>query len=152
MSKRYSGKQVIRAGEMFLDDKIFDAEKDDQFQHAMEVLSYWRFSHEEPLNKAHLLVRSATNGVDKSAILAKRLKRHVSIVGKLRRFKSENMKLKNMQDIGGCRAILKNEKKLRQALRDLKRKSQFKNSNGEVKIKDYISTPKIDGYRGVHIL
>ena len=50
----------------------------------------------------------------KNAFFAKRLKRSNSIIAKLERF--DDMRLKTMQDIGGCRAILVNEKKLRLSL------------------------------------
>ena len=52
-------------------------------------------------------------------MLAKRLKRAASIVNKLRRF--NGMKLRSMQDIGGYRAILSNEKKVRKLVRALRK-------------------------------
>lgn len=87
---------------------------------------------------------------DKDAICAKRLKRHVSIVNKLRRF--NKMKLRNMQDIGGCRVVVSSIKKLRQIERRLKKRPEFKIRNGHVKMKDYIEHPKEDGYRSVHMI
>lgn len=152
MEKKVSGKAVIKAGDSLVSDDIFLPEHDEEFRAAMSVLSYWRFLHEEPMNKAHDLLERICLKADKDVILAKRLKRHVSIVGKLRRFQEQNMKLKNMQDIGGCRAILKSEKKLRKVLRELKQQSAFRGSNGVFRVKDYINSPKTDGYRGVHII
>lgn len=61
------------------------------------------------------------------------------------------MKLKNMQDIGGCRAIVASSKKVVQISRDLKKHPNFK-IGGKVKFKDYLSSPKEDGYRGFHIV
>lgn len=55
------------------------------------------------------------------------------------------MKLRAMQDIGGCRAIVSNEKRVWKVVRDLRDKKDFK-------IKDYIRNPKPDGYRGVHLI
>lgn len=78
------------------------------------------------------------------------MKRHISIVSKLRRF--EDMKLKNMQDIGGCRAIVSNIKKLRQVERELKKQKEFRIKDGLPKYKDYISKPKNDGYRCLHLI
>lgn len=148
MDNIYSGKQVIKAGEKLLDNKILD--DDEEFEAVMDILSYWRFSHEIPLENAlDLLTNSALNK-DKSAIFAKRLKRSFSIIMKLRRFR--DMKLKNMQDIGGCRAIVSNPKKLQQIVRDLRKEPHFKNSNGKIRAKDYIDTPKEDGYRGYHLI
>ena len=103
MNKKYTGKQIIKAGEMLLDYNI------EEFDSAMDILSYWRFSHEKPLGEALKILQETTIKIDKNAIFAKRLKRYVSIVYKLRRFRK--MKLKNMQDIGGCRAIISSPRK-----------------------------------------
>lgn len=146
MDKTYTGKQIIKAGEKFLEENISDKD----FNAAMEVLSYWRFSHEVPLENALKILQETTLKIDKNAIFAKRLKRYVSIVSKLRRFRK--MKLKNMQDIGGCRAIVSNPKKLEKVMRILKKKSEFKNLEGKIRFKDYITQPKEDGYRGYHLI
>jgi len=144
----YSGKEIIRAGEELLDGDLI--KRPNEYQNAMDVLSYWRFSHEEALVVAFNLLQETAKNKDKNAILAKRLKRTASIVSKLRRF--EKMKLKNMQDIGGCRAIVSNEKKLRQIVRELRKQPNFKHTTGKIKSKDYIVNPKEDGYRGYHLI
>lgn len=148
MKKKYSGKQVIRAGEMLINDDILKSPK--EFESAMDILSYWRFSHESPLAEALRVVEETTLTIDSSAIFAKRLKRYVSIVNKLRRFR--DMKLKNMQDIGGCRVIVSTPKKLTQTIRALRKREEFKNKDGRIRFKDYIENPKEDGYRGYHLI
>jgi ppGpp synthetase/RelA/SpoT-type nucleotidyltranferase len=148
MRSKYSGKEVIKAGEIFLhEDGNHSA---DELNRAMDVLSYWRFEHEYALEKALELLRKETLKKDKSAIFAKRLKRYASIVSKLKRFRK--MKLKNMQDIGGCRAIVSSEKKLYQVVRELRKKDNFKNGQGIIRYKDYVKNPKDDGYRGYHLI
>ena len=145
----FSGKQVAKAGEMFLHENILADEV--MFSHAMDVLSFWRYSHNESLDNAFSKLQIIVLKKDKKSIFAKRLKRYISIIDKLKRFKS--MKLKKMQDIGGCRAILTNEKKLRQVVRELKKQSEFKHIGEKLyKTKDYIKLPKEDGYRGYHII
>lgn len=57
-----------------------------------------------------------------------------------------------MQDIGGCRAIVSNQKKLMQIVRVLKQRKEFRGDKGKLKYKDYISHPKDDGYRGYHLI
>lgn len=148
MAERYSGKQVIKAGEMLILDEILDDDK--TFDQAFEILSYWRFSHEDALESALDLLQRVTLKKDKKAFFAKRLKRYFSIVIKLRRFK--DMKLKNMQDIGGCRAVVSNLKKVDQVVRELKSIPEFRNTEGKVRFKDYIKQPKDDGYRGYHLI
>ena len=144
----YSGKEVIKAGEKLLDEGLVN--KTNEYSAAMDVLSYWRFSHEKPLEIAFDMLQEVAGKIDKSAIFAKRLKRYMSIVAKLRRF--NQMKLRNMQDIGGCRAIVTTEKKLRQIVRELRKRPQFRNSDGKIRSKDYIKNPKDDGYRGYHLI
>jgi len=148
MTKKYSGKEIIRAGEIFIENDIL--EDQEKFDKAFKVLSYWRFSHEKPLETAFYLLQKVTTKKDRSAIFAKRLKRYISIIFKLKRF--SGMKLKNMQDIGGCRAIVSNEKKAQQIIRELKKHKEFIAESGRKRFKDYIKTPKYDGYRGYHLI
>lgn len=148
MAQKYSGKDIIRAGETFLTEQNLGHEE--ELSRAMDVLSYWRFEHERPLEKALALLQEKTLEKDRKAIFAKRLKRYPSIVAKLKRFRQ--MKLKNMQDIGGCRAIVSSEKKLFQIVRELRKREEFKNSLGVIRYKDYIENPKEDGYRGYHLV
>lgn len=149
MECKFSGKEIDRAGRKFMDtDTILKDKK--EFDRIMDVLSSWRFCHEEPLNDALRILKNTVRPNDKNAIFAKRLKRHVSIYNKLRRF--PQMTLRNMQDIGGCRAILKSEKKLRKSVRDLKNCPEFQTASGRVRSKDYIKNPKPDGYRSYHLV
>ena len=145
----YSGKQVIRAGEKLLDKDLM-IKKPEEYFSAMDVLSYWRLIHERPLDIAFTMLQDVANKRDRTTVCAKRLKRFVSIEAKLRRF--SNMKLKNMQDIGGCRAIVRNEKRLHQLIRDLRKRPEFKNAKGEIRASDYIQEPKDDGYREYHLI
>lgn len=148
MKEKYSGKRVNKAGEKFLTNAIFD--EPDDFNSAMDILSYWRFQHETPLETAISLLEEESKKHDKAAIFAKRLKRYPSIVVKLRRF--PKMKLKNMQDIGGCRAIVSSKKKLYQIIRELRKRDEFRNNENALRFKDYIKSPKVDGYRGYHLV
>ena len=145
---KHSGKSIGRAGAVLR--KAESERTTVEFSEAIEILSHWRFSHEEPLNLAFSLLQDVTLKRDKNAIFAKRLKRAPSIAKKLRRF--DGMTLRGMQDIGGCRAVLSSEKKLAQVLRELKKLSEFKWKNGRAKVTDYIKKPKPDGYRSVHLI
>jgi len=146
---KYSGKQITKAGNNFLSDEIMSVPI--HFSHTLDVLSYWRSCHTVPLENALEKLRIVTKSIDKNALYAKRLKRYPSIQLKLRRF--PKMSLKNMQDIGGCRVIVANSKKVEQVVRALRTKPEFKTSNGgAIKYKDYIKSPKDDGYRSYHII
>ena len=149
MGFMYSGKQVIRAGENLLDDKLQTSDPT-CFDESMNILSYWRLSHEQPLEQAFIILQQIALSRDKRTIFAKRLKRYASIVAKLRRYNS--MKLKNVQDIGACRAIVHSQKQLYQLTRELRNNDHFRYSGGDFKFKDYIKEPKEDGYRGYHLM
>lgn len=143
----YSGNQINKAGSKLADP---DAELVD-ISAAMDVLSYWRHCHETPLEAAFYPVQRVAMKIDRDAIFAKRLKRTASIITKLQRSHGR-MQLSRMQDVGGCRAIISTEKKLRKIVRELKKTSELKGANGIVRTTDYIASPKDDGYRGVHIV
>ncbi len=55
------------------------------------------------------------------------------------------MKLRNMQDIAGCRAILSSTKNVNKVKRELNKKREYR-------VRDHIKRPKPDGYRGVHLI
>ena len=148
MNKSFSGKQKNRAGEVLREASF--SQNDESLTEAMDVLSYWRFCHEKPLEIAFTKLQSIAKNKDKTALFAKRLKRYVSISRKLQRY--DRMSLKNMQDIGGCRAIVANEKKLRPIVRELRKLPEFKTAGGNLRSKDYISNPKKDGYRSYHLI
>ncbi|EGR4210786.1 GTP pyrophosphokinase [Vibrio cholerae] len=120
---------------------------------AINKIQNYREIHAYPLMlmKNHLV--RASNRVSPDIIVARRLKRLPTIINKLERpsldGKSDNsIKLTRMQDIGGCRAIVKNLKELKelQALL-LKSRSVHK----IIHTSDYL-TPKDSGYGGVHLI
>lgn len=112
----------------------------------LDVLDNFRASHSYPLNAFSMTLKNRIRG-HSGAFVAQRIKRLGSIAVKL--LDRKNMKLTQMQDIGGCRAVLPNLKQVL-ALRDLYLarggKHQFL---GE---KDYIfEEPQATGYRGMHL-
>ena len=145
---RYTKSRVQKAGEAFRDfDSLIKDEK--KFNETMDVLSYWRLSHENPLAEAYIILQNNIIKYDKNAFFAKRLKRYEAIVKKLKRLKTN---LSTMQDIGGCRAIVESEKKVLQSMRELKKHKNFRDDSLKGKHKDYINNPKEDGYRGYHVI
>lgn len=137
----YTKSQIKKAGEYLAKNKhdISNLE----YSKSLDILSYHRSCHEQSLINAVELVSECAREVEHSAIIGKRLKRAPSIIEKLQRYST--MKLNTMQDIGGCRAIVSTEKKVSKIVRLLRKKCSFR-------IDDYIAHPKIDGYRGVHLI
>ena len=114
---------------------------------AMQVLSNWRSAHSFPLNTFQVGLRDRARRVYRDALVAQRLKRVPSMVAKLRRF--QTMALSQMQDIGGCRAVVGSVRSVRQ-LREAFMRSGMKHRL--VREKDYIAIPKESGYRSVHLV
>jgi ppGpp synthetase/RelA/SpoT-type nucleotidyltranferase len=150
MLKKFSGKNVVKAGDLFLTDDIYQDKVG--YDWAMSVLSYWRSSHEESLELAFSLTQKITRKIDVKAVYAKRLKRTPSIVRKLRFVSKDNMKLKTMHDIGGCRIIVTSTKALYKVIAELKKQPEFLKEGGGVRCRDYLSTAKKTGYRSYHLI
>jgi hypothetical protein len=90
--------------------------------------------------------------IDERAIIAQRLKRLFSIAVKLKR--NQHMALSQMQDLGGCRAVVRNVRAVHRLVAKYEQ-SVSKNPNARaefVKKYDYIAGPKNDGYRSVHFV
>lgn len=122
-----------------------------EYHEALGVVNNWRSAHSFPLNTFQTNLRDRARRVDASSLIAQRLKRLVSIEAKLRRF--PKMPLSQMQDLGGCRAVLKNAK-LVYELVAMYEESTLKNAKRHEFLRkvDYIAVPKPDGYRGVHLI
>ena len=146
---KYSKNRVNRAG-YFLLSAPFTEVDDVYFENlvkAFDVLSNWRSCHGYPINTFQSTLRDRLKLIDKKAIVAQRLKRDTSIILKLQRYNS--MKLAQMQDIGGLRAVVKTINQVR-TIEHMYRERTFKHEL--VGDRDYISNPKESGYRSVHLV
>ncbi len=119
-------------------------------QDDLSIFSEWRSSHAILTRElAKTLKRKTIN--EKHTIISRRLKRQPSIFAKLTRY--PNMQLNTMQDIGGVRVILKNQKEvytLSNALDNLYGTNKKAMFSLKKPISDYIKNPKNDGYRSIH--
>jgi hypothetical protein len=117
---------------------------------AYGVVQNWRTSHALPLNVFQAALRKRAAKVDSGVIVAQRLKRFISVMNKLVR--EPRMKLSQMQDLGGCRAILSSVKEVERLYEIYKGSETLFGSSTQPKCYDYIRHPKPDGYRGIHIV
>jgi hypothetical protein len=62
---------------------------------------------------------------------------------------SRSMNLSQMQDIGGCRAVMRSMSQVKEMLEIYKSRPVVHHLVG---IKNYIDSPKADGYRGIHLI
>jgi hypothetical protein len=155
---KYAKKRVNWAGKMLLVesptyfDSNFNVTDDYQawaqeYLAALDIINNWRSSHNFPLNTFHIGLKRRAKIIDPGAVTAQRIKRLASIEAKLLRFPT--MTLSQMQDIGGCRAIVSSAQGVAKlcesyAESDLKHIPQ--------QTDNYIDSPKESGYRGVHLI
>jgi ppGpp synthetase/RelA/SpoT-type nucleotidyltranferase len=118
--------------------------------HIYRVVNNWRASHQRPLNTFSMTLRNRAKQISgEDIIIAQRVKRLESIKSKLR--VQPMMKLSQMQDIAGCRAVLPSVGAVRELERLYRSSTDFSHvlkSSG----KDYIVEPKTSGYRGIHLI
>lgn len=121
---------------------------------ALEILSNWRAAHNYPLQVFFNRLNRISEKLNSNALTAQRLKRVPSILSKLNRTYPEmnkpTMKLTQMQDIAGCRAVLSNVKLAKKLFKEEYLEGDLKHEL--VKVNDYIENPKNDGYRSIHLI
>jgi ppGpp synthetase/RelA/SpoT-type nucleotidyltranferase len=148
----YSVQEVNAAGRILVasqtDDGEWWHENFLQYLDALDVINNWRGSHAYPLNTFQINLRSTAKRFDARPLVAQRVKRMISISNKLQIQKS--MKLSQMQDLGGCRAILSNVASVKDVVNYYHKKSSIKHILASSD--DYINTPKRSGYRGMHLV
>lgn len=121
---------------------------------SLEIINNWRSSHYHPLNTIQMRLRKKASAIDGTSLVAQRIKRLSSIKHKMERF--DTMRLVQIQDIGGCRAILSTMDHLSKLVDIYTLKEKNRTGRGIkhklVGIKDYINKPPKTGYRGVHLI
>lgn len=138
-----SKKAVDRAGAAIVDPFTGAAE----LQEALGVINNWRASHSFPLNTFQVGLRRRARTLDRSALIAQRIKRLSSIEAKLMRFPT--MKVSQMQDIGGCRAVMRNVGLVRKMVEAYQTSSV---KHKLMRVDDYLASPQASGYRGMHLI
>jgi hypothetical protein len=111
------------------------------------VVNNWRSAHSFPLNTFQQNLRRIAPLFDPECLVAQRIKRLRSIYKKLD--DRPTMKLTQMQDIGGCRCIVRDTPAVL-ALYGRYKASRMKHRL--VSVDDYINNPKTSGYRGIHLI
>lgn len=113
----------------------------------LAIINNWRSAHAYPLNTFQITLRNKARKIESEAIVAQRSKRLESIHKKLAG--KPTMRMTQMQDIAGCRAIfskLKDVYTLANEYKTSRFDHKFRNE------KDYIANPKPDGYRCYHLV
>jgi hypothetical protein len=140
----FSKAKVDEAGRRFGDLRV--ALTDADVDEILSKIDDWRSAHGFPLSVFHQTLTATAESVESSALLVNRLKRLISIGRKLM---NESTRLTQMQDIGGCRAVvntLANVRELAEAFGHAQSLHTLDHWD------DYISYPRASGYRGVHMI
>jgi hypothetical protein len=114
---------------------------------ALDVINNWRSAHAYPLNTFQITLRNRARKFERAVTVAQRAKRLDSIHRKL--LSKKTMRLTQMQDIAGCRAIFTRLPHVYKLVEFYKKADFDHNFRNE---KDYISNPKPDGYRSYHLV
>ncbi len=139
----HSRSRIDRAGR----ELVLAADSPEATEGALAVVNDWRSFHAFPLNSITVVLKQKTRRIQHDALVVQRLKRSRSILAKLVR--EPSMRLTQMQDIGGCRAVLNTVESvylLKESYLD--KKGQYE----VVQIDDYIRAPKKSGYRSLHLV
>lgn len=135
----YTGGDIKRLGERLRTCKGKHISDED-----LDLLQAHRLSFTDPLFRVFKELTQHKTSVERSAIIAFRLKRISTIINKT--IRQPKMQLNRMWDIAGIRIIFNNEFAVRKMLELIKTNYEIR---GE--IRDRFNDPKKIGYRAIHI-
>jgi ppGpp synthetase/RelA/SpoT-type nucleotidyltranferase len=143
----FTMKQIKRAGKVIAGRLLWSPETEQEIREAFRVANNWRDTHAYPLLSVRhqLIYYMGFESID--GLTAARLKRMQAIRRKLRR-PDMSIGLDQLQDLGGCRAILSSIGDVQKLVACLKSRSKHDLWNED----DYIAIPKSDGYRSYHLM
>lgn len=142
----YSAKDLERVGEALSSKIPWDPSRHAEYVDLFKVAYSWRDSHAWPMRAIRQELVGNVRKDKKKGITSARVKRMKSIRRKLA---NSTTKLYQMQDLGGCRAIMNNFSEL-DALIKL-----YRNGGTQFEIRgdrSYIEKPRDSGYRGHHLI
>lgn len=146
MSGGLSNSQVDKAGavlrEWLHSDRSASAGFSSVERRAIAVVWEYRAAFSRPLIKVNVNLRHYIKKAGCEVVVAQRLKRLPRIAVKL--IKQPRMRLSQMQDVGGCRAVLPNQEAVYSVLEGIRRNWDI------ITVDDYAEHPKPTGYRAIH--
>lgn len=136
---KYTGGDITRLGERIRESKNKQISNDD-----LDLLQTHRLSFTDPLFKVFQELTQHKTRVQRSAIIAFRLKRISTIINKV--IRKPEMQLNRMWDIAGIRIIFGDEVALRKMVEIIKENYEIRGA-----IRDRFTEPKKIGYKAIHI-
>ena len=140
--RNYTNGDYKRLGERIRKDPEHIAQEDYQ------MLQDLRIAHKTALAAIFKALHIAALKIDRDSVCTYRIKRIESIISKILRF--QKMEVQRIADIAGCRCIMTSDENVMELYRRLKKKEKklpfiIKSE------KNYIDTPKRNGYRSIHL-
>lgn len=145
-SFQYAKTDVRLAGKRLKGSMLWLPETEDEIQLAFRVADSWRSSHMLPMQSIRRSLQAHLKHEKVNGFTAARAKRIASVRAKLLRIPS--MKLDQIQDLGGCRAVVDDIEGVWKLLERVRGKFRHHQRS----LSDYITSPKPDGYRSYHIV
>lgn len=139
--KTYSGGEYVRLGERL---RLYEKNQEIKIED-LEILQSLRISYKAPLSAIFETLQKSILKVNSKAIITYRIKRIDSIISKLHRL--PETQLPRIEDIAGCRCILKNNEEVYRLKEILNEELYIKSDRN-----DYIKKPKSDGYKSLHLI
>ena len=133
---------VQAAGKLLASKIPAERAADPDVAEAFRIAHNWRMAHSLPLVSERSYLRNISEG---GVVTSGRIKRMASIRKKLAK---GSTKLASMQDLSGIRAVLASVEDVRRVVQRIKDETP----EGAWKESDYITTPKLEGYRSFHII
>jgi ppGpp synthetase/RelA/SpoT-type nucleotidyltranferase len=138
----FSKSEADRAGEaLFRKKSIAD--------HDYMVFANFRDAHNYPLHVIKKRLQMMAKRIEDGNLVSQRIKRISSIQKKM--IKMPTMRLSYMQDIGGCRAVMKNVRNAEHLARIFQGRSG-RSRHVLAHQDNYIEHPRETGYRGIHLI
>jgi putative GTP pyrophosphokinase len=122
---------------------LYESTSPSDINHAFFTIEWWRGLHARPLTSVSANLRHYVKPHGQ-VLVTQRLKRLPTVVDKLLR--EPKMKLSQMADIGGCRALLPDQAAVYAVVKRLRKNWDV------VRVRDYAAEPKKSGYRAVHVI
>lgn len=136
---KYTGGDINRLGVRIRECKNKHISDED-----LDLLQAHRLSYTQPLFKVFQDLTQQKTKVQRTAIIAFRLKRISTIIDKV--IRKPDMQLNRMWDIAGIRIIFDDENAVRKMLQLIKDNYEIRGA-----IRDRFSAPKKIGYKAIHI-
>ncbi len=141
----FSKKDVIRAGMSLKGNIVWVPESEDEILKVFRIANSWRASHAFPMHRMRAELHGRMSSLKVKGLTAARLKQMPSIRSKLGRI---NSNLRQLQDLGGCRAVVPSIYEARALAESIREHSPH-----NLKREDcYMDNPRLSGYRSHHLI